>query len=121
MSWKFNICTGTISHDGLNIGRGYSGRGDGRGNPKLCAVANVGPIPPGKYSIGAAYEHPHLGPVVMNLEPLPGTETHGRSLFRIHGDSLTTPGQASHGCVCCPPAVRRAINASSDKVLEVVQ
>lgn len=118
--WTFEISTGKIAHAGLNIGRGYSGHGEGRGNPKLCDVPNVGPIPPGKYSIGEAYQHPHLGPLVMNLDPLPGTETFGRSLFRIHGDSLTAPGNASHGCICAPPAVRRAINASDDKIMEVL-
>lgn len=119
--WGFRITTGAIMNNGLKVGTGYSGHGDGRGNPKCCAVPNVGPIPPGKYKIGLAYDDPHLGPLVMHLDPFPGTEVHGRSLFRIHGDSLTAPGNASHGCVCAPPAVRRAINNSQDRILEVTE
>lgn len=119
--WGFRITTGAVTNNGLKIGTAYSGHGDGRGNPKLVAVQNVGPIPPGKYKIGPAYGDPHLGPCVMHLDPLPGTEVHGRSLFRIHGDSMTAPGQASHGCVCTAPAVRKAINASQDRILEVTE
>ena len=117
--WTYSIQTGCMSHDGLRIGSGYSGRDDGRNNPKFAAVQNVGPIPPGKYTIGPEYNHPHLGPCVMNLEPLKGTNTFGRSLFRIHGDN--SQHDASHGCIVIGPACRRAIAASPDKVLEVVE
>lgn len=120
--WGFRISTGAITNNGLKIGTGYSGHGDGRGNPKLVAVQNVGPIPPGKYKIGPAYDDEGgLGPLVMHLDPLPGTNVFGRSLFRIHGDSISAPGTASHGCVVAPPAVRRAINKSQDRVLEVTE
>lgn len=120
--WGFNISKGTITNNGLMVGIGYSGHGDGKGNSKLVAVPNVGPIPPGKYRIGKAYDDPGgLGPCVMHLDPLPGTNVFGRSLFRIHGDSIKTPGTASHGCVIAPPAVRRAINQSQDRVLEVTE
>jgi hypothetical protein len=118
MSWQYRIDTGAISHDGLRIGAGYSGHGDGRNNPKLVAVADVGPIPPGRYAIGPAYDDPHLGPCVMRLDPLSGTEDFGRSLFRIHGDNQDD--DASRGCVVLGPAARRAIAASADRVLEVV-
>lgn len=96
----------------------YSGYGEHRNDPSLCNVPNVGPIPPGKYRIGKAYQHEHLGPVVMNLDPLPGTNTFGRSLFRIHGDNKEH--NASHGCIIAPRSLREAINASQDRILEVL-
>ena len=117
MTWTYDIETGEIAHDGLRLGTGYSGTGDGRNNRTADWVPDVGPIPPGRYTIGTAYEHPHLGPVVMNLDPEPDTNTFGRSLFRIHGDN--TSHDASHGCIILNPACRRAIAASADRVLEV--
>jgi len=117
--WTFRITNGAILGNGLKVGTGYSGHGDGRGNPKLAATPMVGPIPPGKYRIGPAYDDPHLGPCVMHLDPLPGTNVFGRSLFRIHGNNAQN--DASHGCVIAPPAVRSAINKSLDRVLEVTE
>lgn len=119
MTWFYRISTGAITHDGLKLGTGYSGHADGRDNPKLLAVAQVGPIPVGNYDVGPAYTHPHLGPVVMNLDPAQGTNTFGRSLFRIHGDNAAS--DASHGCIVVGPAIRRAIAASKDRILEVVE
>ena len=68
---------------------------------------NVGPLPPGRYSIGRAYRHGRLGPVTMNLEPLEGTEMHGRDLFRIHGDNKAA--DASQGRIVLPPDIRATI------------
>ena len=120
--WTFRISTGAILGNGLKIGTGYSGFGSDANNPKSVAIKMRGPIPPGKYRIGPAYKHPKLGPVVMNLEPLPGTNTLGRSAFRIHGDNSTPdPHDGSHGCIVCGPAIRKAINASKDRVLEVTE
>ena len=61
------------------------------------------------------------GPFTLVLAPAPGTETHGRSAFRIHGDSIRLPGTASHGCIILPRPVREAIWASGDRDLEVVE
>jgi hypothetical protein len=119
MPWLYRIETGWLGHDALRVGSGYSGRDEGRNNPKMIAVQGVGPIPIGKYSIGPAYDHPHLGPCVMNLDPLEGTNTFGRSLFRIHGDN--SQHDASHGCIVIGPALRKAVAASKDKILEVIE
>jgi hypothetical protein len=54
----------------------------------------------------------------MNLEPLPGADVFGRSLFRIHGDN--DENNASHGCLVTGPGVRRAMAAARDRVLEVL-
>lgn len=119
--WTYHIRSGRMDENGnLRSEACYSGRGACKNDPSKCGVVMEGPIPTGKYRIGMAYKHDHLGPVVMNLDPLPGTDTHGRSLFRIHGDSVSSPGNASHGCLIAPRSLREAINFSNDKVLEVV-
>ena len=113
----FQISTGKITQNGAEFGTGYSGHGEGRNNPSMANVPDIGPIPPGKYKIGPAYDDPHLGPCVMHLDPLPGTDTFGRSLFRIHGNNAAN--DASHGCVIAEPLIRGAINRSQDRVLVV--
>lgn len=115
--WTYDIQTGTIAHNGLRIGTGYSGFGEARNDVSAVRDKGAGPIPPGRYHIGPEYTHAHLGPITMNLDPYPENEMFGRSLFRIHGDNAGH--DASHGCIVLPPACRRAIAASADRVLEV--
>lgn len=103
---------------GKLVATGYSGTKDGRNNPDMQNVQGVGPIPRGTYKIGPVRLSQRLGPVVMDLDPTPATNTFGRSLFRIHGDNSID--DASHGCVILPRPVREAIAASKDRVLEVV-
>jgi hypothetical protein len=117
--WTYTISTGVIAENGALRGTGYSGQGEGRDNAAMAAVAGKGPLPPGRYRFGAAYAHSKLGPVCMNLEALPGTEIFGRALFRIHGDNQSH--DASHGCLVTGPGVRRAMDASRDRVLEVLR
>ena len=100
------------------VGQGYSGTGAGLNNPNMQDVPNVGPIPQGPYNIGPGHFSPTTGPDTMNLDPLPGTNTYGRDLFRIHGDNASH--NASHGCPIAPPNVRQQINNSNDHVLVVV-
>jgi Protein of unknown function (DUF2778) len=83
-------------------------------------VPDVGPIPQGLWTIGAPYTDPLKGPVVMRLTPdETTTDTFGRSVFLIHGDSINTPGHASEGCIVLPHDVRVAISLSPDKLLNV--
>lgn len=56
----------------------------------------------------------------MNLDPV-GHAAHGRTLFRIHGDSRLSPGTASEGCIILPRHVRAQISASGDIDLVVVE
>lgn len=116
--WKFQQSTGDLFENHSYEGMGYSGCGEGRNNPLAQAVSCVGPIPQGAYTIGPAYDHPHLGPCVMDLNPMPGTDTFGRSLFRIHGDNVSH--NASEGCIVLGPAIRRAIAACGDSILTVI-
>lgn len=115
--WTYAQKTGELTHDGQFAGTGYSGTGIGRNQPAAEIVPNTGPIPRGQYKIGPAYDDDHLGPCVMHLDPETGTDTHGRSLFRIHGDNARH--DASEGCIILGPAIRNQIATSGDSELTV--
>lgn len=117
MTWEYHQRTGTLLHDGVFQGSGYSGKDYGRNNPVMQDQRGYGPIPQGRYRIGPAYDDPHLGPCVMHLDPELGTETFGRDLFRIHGDNARH--DASHGCVIIGPTLRRLVAGSGDHELLV--
>ena len=118
MTWEYDQSSGEIRQNGTRIGKGYAGTGSGRDNPDMEKIRYTGPIPRGEYSIGPAYSHPSLGPVVMNLDPI-GHNAHGRTHFRIHGDNVSN--DASEGCIILGPQVRKKISASADRKLEVVR
>jgi hypothetical protein len=52
---------------------------------------------------------------------MPGTVTYGRTDFRIHGDSIQHPGQASNGCIILKKSIREKIICSGDTELEVIE
>lgn len=109
--WVYKIATGALNRGSIFVGTGYSGAGvtleQGRNNPTLVQAYNIGPIPPGKYRIEPPRDSKTLGPCVFDLTPMPGTETFGRSLFRIHGNNLQN--DASHGCIILGPSIRHEI------------
>ncbi len=112
-----------LGKDGVVFAVGYSGRNQGKNNPAMQDVQNMGPIPVGLYRIGDAYTHEHLGPLTMNLTPDAANEMFGRGEFRIHGDSKAEPGMASHGCIIMPHEVRDFIAshlAEGQRSLEVI-
>jgi lipoprotein-anchoring transpeptidase ErfK/SrfK len=119
--WTYEITTGIMSNGTMRF-QGYSGAGhspgEGRDNPAMQAMVGQGPIPVGNYMIGAPRDSARLGPYVMDLDPETGTNTFGRSLFRIHGNNATN--DSSHGCVILPPDARHAIGQSGDTWLRVV-
>lgn len=118
MTWTYSQNSGELLHDGEFVGTGYSGTGFGRNNPAAQDLQNVGPIPQGCYTIGESYDDSNLGPCVMHLDADSGTNTFGRSLFRIHGDNARH--DASHGCVILGPSIRHLIAESDDADFEVV-
>jgi hypothetical protein len=121
MSWTYHQASGRLERNGMLVASGgYSGNGAARNNSAMQSTIGHGPIPVGSWRIGPIHTHPTKGPYVMNLDPLPGTVTFGRTLFRIHGDSRLHPGQASDGCIIFGPAVRQAIGSSADTLLVVV-
>jgi hypothetical protein len=118
---KWDQSRGEWSRDGVVLSRGYSGLGRGKNNPDMQEAKGVGPIPQGKWKIGAHYDSGNTGPFTIVLTPDLGTKTFGRSDFRIHGDSIKFPGAASHGCIILPRAMREKIAASRDTELLVVE
>ena len=118
----------------------YSGHGDGLNNPLLEAVADVGPIPEGKWFIEAVintdpatnpFANPspdrignwlsseaHLGPWVWILSWVSQADGNpawlfpqrDRKSFRVHGDSSAQDHTASEGCIVAPLAARMLIH-----------
>lgn len=121
MTWNYVQRTGALYRpNGTLLAHGYSGFGAGLNNPNMQSVTAIGPLPVGTYKIGDSYDHPHLGPCVMNLYYVEGPGTFGRSLFRMHGDNSAHAHTASHGCVIMPPGARMEVADSDDGVLFVV-
>jgi hypothetical protein len=115
----YSQSTGELTRDGQLIGTGYAGHGSGKNDPQMQQVPNVGPLPQGFYTIGLAEEHARLGPMSMELDPDPDNQMFDRSEFFIHGDNPDHVGNSSDGCIVMPPAVRQAIAASGDDLLQV--
>ena len=118
--WTYAQATGILSQDGQGIGTGYSGFEQGKNNPALQQVSDVGPIPCGPYTVGPQFTHPTKGPLVMTLTPAPGCNEFGRSGFLIHGDSIAHPGEASEGCIIMGHDIRLKISTSGDNQLTVI-
>lgn len=136
--WNYAQASGKFSHNGAEIGVGYSGSGAGKNNPNAENEENEGPIPQGVYRIsgplctseqnggsvtpcpdcGGVTHHTH-GPYIFRLTPDPSNEMFGRSGFLIHGDSIAAPGTASKGCIIMGPAIRSQIRPSQDDGLTV--
>ena len=132
LCWVYSQSTGLLTHVDANgntdytASGGYSGYGAGLNNPGMQNVQAqqsgdpAGPLPQGMYTIGSPYNNNHTGPGTMNLNPLPGTNTYGRNLFRIHGDNSAQNHTASTGCIVEGRNVRNQIANSNDNCLQVV-
>jgi len=120
MTWTYEQDTGRLFYDGLCMATGYAGSEEGKNNPAMEGVKNVGPLPRGKYMIESPINTRTHGPYVLSLAPNPENQMFGRSHFLIHGDSLVNPGTASEGCIIMPRTVRERIWESGDHDLEVV-
>lgn len=105
------------SGDGRVLAECYSGYQKGKNNPGLQDQVGVGPIPQGWYTLtgpeaaSPGETSPH-GPYVIRLVPDPENRMFGRGGFLAHGDSINTPGFASHGCI-----IPLKGKVDSDKVL----
>ncbi len=121
MTWQWDQSAGHLTRDGKFIARGYAGHDYGKNNPAAEEIRGIGPLPRGKWRIGEPYDSPNTGPYTLALAPHPDTDTHGRSQFRIHGDSTKLPGTASHGCIILARVIRKAIWESGDHELVVVE
>lgn len=118
--WIYSQSNGSLRGSTIGVvAHGYAGAGDGKNNPEMDQVPNVGPLPVGKYTIGRPYNSSH-SPYTLRLTPDPTNVMHGRSGFLIHGDSIANPGTASQGCIILPRAIRQKIFESGDHDLQVV-
>jgi hypothetical protein len=121
MPWTYEQTTGNMSRDGTLVGTGYSGHGTSVNDPDAQDQPNVGPIPQGNYTIGAAKTPvDHLGPRALPLTPAPRNSMFGRSAFFIHGDNAAGNHSASDGCIILGPTIRQQIVDSGDTVLVVI-
>jgi hypothetical protein len=119
--WTYIQSSGELLHDGILIGQGYSGFGEGKNNPEMEIVPDVGPIPAGPWAIcGPPYDTTEHGPYVLRLEPALGCVVYHRLGFLIHGDGIADPGNASKGCIVMNRIVRSRIWQSGDYQLEVI-
>jgi len=119
--WTYAQKTGALLQDGRLVATGYSGFDEGKNNPALQAMHDVGPIPQGDWTIlGPPVNTAVHGPFVLTLKPAAGTNTFGRSGFLMHGDSIPEPGSASRGCIIMSRVARELVWSSGDTDLEVV-
>jgi hypothetical protein len=120
--WTWDQSAGMLlDPDGKRAGGGYSGRRDGLNNPKMQYVRATGPIPQGNYRIGRPKNSVRTGRFVMDLTPMPGTDTRGRSAFQIHGDNARKNFTASSGCIILARPIRQRIADSGVSILRVVE
>src|SRR5262245_54957659 len=103
--WTYRQSTGELFRDGRCLGSGYSGHDWGRNNPAAQAAPGIGPIPAGRWRMTGIADSANVGPRTITLHALdaaPEDDCHdvtGRRAFRIHGDNIRNPGEASHGCI----------------------
>jgi hypothetical protein len=128
MPWTYDISDtgagpgwrGTLYRpDGSFLAKGYSGNAGGLNDVSDALIKNVGPIPPGTYIIGDAFNHPLCGPVSMRLTPTADTDVGDRDGFLIHGDGSAGNFSASHGCIIALRVPRLEMAGSRDKRLIV--
>lgn len=115
MNVTYQQSTGWLLSDkGERLAVGYAGGNcgqnpEGCNNPSMQDAPRIGPLPQGWYTMTGTEDSPHLGPFAILLEPDAENTMYGRSDFRIHGDSIAHPGEASEGCIIVPRSVREAI------------
>jgi hypothetical protein len=124
--WIYAQSTGRMYHfvngGPVLLAKGYSGSSAGENNPDEQCVADHGPLPRGKYLIGAP-QPLHRMKNCLRLYPDAGNAMCGRGGFFIHDGVFHggPHGDTSHGCICLPEAARLTIWDSTDLALEVVR
>lgn len=100
----------------------WSGHGAYRNDPAHEYLKGLGVLPHGDYRLGPMeVNHGHLGPDVMSLTPMLGTDTRGRSGFFWHGDHPNDfDWSASDGCMISARATRIMANTAHDRIVRVV-
>lgn len=128
MPWIFQQSSGYFMHpDGVTLLTiGYAGGNmgknpEGKNNPAMQNIVDVGPIPRGFYTFGEPVDHSTKGPFAIPLIPDPENEMFGRAGFFWHGDTIANPGCASEGCPVSRLFARQAAWESNDHRLQVIQ
>ena len=130
----FQISTGIITDDnGLTLSiLAYAGNNkrvpqnpnklQGKNNAFYCDTHNIGPLPPGIYSIGAWGSY-NVGQNAAPLTPISCPELYGRGGFYIHGQEEPgniNYGEESEGCCVIPHNDRLKIIALKPTQLTVI-
>lgn len=117
--WIYVQRTGDFFAGSTYVETGYSGRvPDGKIDPSKECVRDMGPIPRGYYTIGAAVGSPTVVSLPLAADD-PNYCSPPRSGFLIHGDNST--GTASTGCIILSRKTRDRVNGSDEKRLRVVR
>jgi len=118
--WEYSQSTGQLSYGGVPFGEpGYSGAGNGRNNPAMQAVQNVGPIPQGDYRMGETGDYAWNGrshPAATPLIPASTNSMYDRDGFLIHGGPRY---DASQGCIILDDGTRVYLGRSQNRDLRV--
>jgi hypothetical protein len=114
-----------LGPDGVHMGTGYAGGNlgknpEGKNNPAMQNLHNIGPLPRGFYTFAPPTEN-RVGPFGIPLVPNPYNEMFGRGHFYCHGDLIGSPGSGSEGCIAIARTVRHAMWASDVHRLLVVR
>jgi hypothetical protein len=119
--WVWDQSAGTLAWNGDIVGSGYAGHGAGRNNPDMQSVVKTGPIPRGLWKLVSVGDSPHTGKFTIVLDPEPGTDSLGRSAFRIHGNNAAN--DASEGCIILDRPSRELIwsRRGEAPLIEVVE
>jgi hypothetical protein len=117
--WTFKISTGTVSHDGVSIGKAYSGAPGFIDNPAMESLVNRGPLPEGWYTMGKPVDSEETGNYSIPLIPDMANVMYNRDGFFWHGDNIHKPGTASHGCMVSDLILRQTAIESNDTRLNV--
>lgn len=119
--WTYNQSNGNLSRGGALAGAGYSGaEPNGKNNPAMQNVPDVGPIPQGTYTIDQPFDSTTHGPYALALVPSSENQMFGRRGFLMHGDSSEHLGAASEGCIIMARHIREIVWESGDHELQVV-
>ncbi|PLR36687.1 tlde1 domain-containing protein [Chimaeribacter arupi] len=120
MTWEYEVTSclfyrnGTPKHRAL-----YAGARHYYNDPSKECVSDKGPLPRGKYTIGAPHYSEKTGKYTLDLTPHSSNAMCGRFAFKIHGESARNPGGASQGCIIAVFSVRKDIWDSGDRELVV--